>query len=213
MKIKVCGITDIEQLKQLDEIGIDYAGMIFYNRSTRYMTEKLKNVEVKKLNLSIKKIGVFVNASEEDIFMQVELYGLNAVQLHGDETPLFCKHISDKVKVIKAFRINETEHHIDRLIFPFEDFCDYYMFDTGGTGKYGGSGKKFNWQILETSKINKSFFLSGGISLDDVQKLKNFQHPFFYAVDINSGFEIEPGIKDLKQIKSFVEQLKGININ
>lgn len=213
MKIKVCGITDIEQLKQLDEIGIDYAGMIFYNRSTRYMTEKLKNVEVKKLNLSIKKIGVFVNASEEDIFMQVELYGLNAVQLHGDETPLFCKHISDKVKVIKAFRINETEHHIDRLIFPFEDFCDYYMFDTGGTGKYGGSGKKFNWQILETSKINKSFFLSGGISLDDVQKLKNFQHPFFYAVDINSGFEIEPGNKDLKQIKLFVEQLKGININ
>ena len=213
MKIKVCGITDIEQLKQLDEIGIDYAGMIFYNRSTRYMTEKLKNVEVKKLNISIKKIGVFVNASEEDIFMQVELYGLNAVQLHGDETPLFCKHISDKVKVIKAFRINETEHHIDRLIFPFEDFCDYYMFDTGGTGKYGGSGKKFNWQILETSKINKSFFLSGGISLDDVQKLKNFQHPFFYAVDINSGFEIEPGNKDLKQIKLFVEQLKGININ
>ena len=213
MKIKVCGITDIEQLKQLDEIGIDYAGMIFYNRSTRYMTEKLKYVEVKKLNLSIKKIGVFVNASEEDIFMQVELYGLNAVQLHGDETPLFCKHISDKVKVIKAFRINETEHHIDRLIFPFEDFCDYYMFDTGGTGKYGGSGKKFNWQILETSKINKSFFLSGGISLDDVQKLKNFQHPFFYAVDINSCFEIEPGIKDLKQIKSFVVQLKGININ
>lgn len=213
MKIKVCGITDIEQLKQLDEIGIDYAGMIFYNRSTRYMTEKLKNVEVKKLNLLIKKIGVFVNASEEDIFMQVELYGLDAVQLHGDETPLFCKHISDKVKVIKAFRINETEHHIDRLIFPFEDFCDYYMFDTGGTGKYGGSGKKFNWQILETSKINKSFFLSGGISLDDVQKLKNFQHPFFYAVDINSGFEIEPGIKDLKQIKSFVVQLKGININ
>ncbi len=208
MKIKVCGITQAKQLIQLDDLGVDYAGMIFYERSARYVLDKLSGEDVKELNLSLQKVGVFVNASVEEIKARVELYGLNAVQLHGDETPSFCKKISEQVSVIKAFRINTNGQNIDRLINPFEEFCDYYMFDTGGTGKYGGSGEKFDWAILEKAKINKSFFLSGGITLDDAEKIKAFQHPFFYAADINSGFEIEPGVKNMELVKSFAEQFK-----
>lgn len=208
MKIKVCGITHVDQLKQLDQYALDYAGFIFYNKSSRFVLNKINGEEVMRLNLSIQKIGVFVNATEEEIMSQIKLYGLNAVQLHGDETPTFCKHISDQVRVIKAFRININNQNIDRLVHPFEEFCDYYLFDTGGTGKYGGSGEKFDWNILQDNKINKPFFLSGGISMEDVEKVKAFRHPFFYAVDINSGFEIEPGVKDMDKVKLFVDELQ-----
>lgn len=211
MKLKVCGITQIDQLKQLDELGIDYAGLIFYERSPRYVLNKLRSETVNKLNLSIKKVGVFVNASEEDIMTQIELYGLDLVQLHGNETPSFCKHISDQISVIKAFRINKkNEQNIDWMIKPFEDFCDYYMFDNGSDAAYGGSGEKFDWSILQTNKINKPFFLSGGIGFDDTEKVKGFQHPFFYAVDVNSMFEIEPGIKNMDQVKTFVQEFKEV---
>jgi phosphoribosylanthranilate isomerase len=213
MKIKVCGITNADQLKHLEELGIDYAGMIYYNKSSRYVSDKLSSEAVKKLNLSIQKVGVFVNASEKDILTQIELYELNAVQLHGDETPLFCKCISNHVNVIKAFRINGNRQNIDRLVNPFEEYCDNYLLDTGGTGRYGGSGEKFDWNILQDNKINKPFFLSGGISPQDVVKIQAFIHPFFHAVDINSRFETSPGIKNMDQVKIFVEHLKGITSN
>jgi phosphoribosylanthranilate isomerase len=113
MKIKVCGVTQIE----LDELGIDYAGMIFYQQSARYMMDKLKSTEVSNLPLSLKKVGVFVNASVENIQTQVELYGLDLVQLHGDETPAFCKFISQFVSVIKAFRI--TKYNEENMLLLF----------------------------------------------------------------------------------------------
>ncbi|MDQ6758148.1 MAG: phosphoribosylanthranilate isomerase [Bacteroidota bacterium] len=211
MKIKVCGITKAEQLQQLDELGIDYAGLIYFSRSPRYVLDKLKSEEVKKIAISIQKVGVFVNASEEDILTQIELYGLDAVQLHGDETPLFCNHISNHVTVIKAFRIDKkNEQNIDWMIKPYEEFCDYYLFDTGNDNAHGGTGEKFDWQILQSNKINKPFFLSGGISVDDAEEIKAFQHPFFYAVDLNSKFETEPGIKNMDQVKNFVEQIKAV---
>ena len=211
MKIKVCGITQIDQFKQLDELGIDYAGLIFYESSPRYVLNKLRSEDVYKLTLNIQKVGVFVNASEEDIMTQIELYGLDIVQLHGNETPSFCKHISDHVSVIKAFRINKkNEQNIDWMIKPFEEFCDFYLFDTGNEKAYGGTGEKFDWDILKNNKINKPFFLSGGIGLDDVEQLKTFQHPFFYAIDVNSKVEIEDGVKDMKQIKMFAQELKEV---
>ncbi|MDB5198266.1 MAG: hypothetical protein JWO92_229 [Chitinophagaceae bacterium] len=211
MKIKVCGITQVEQLKQLDELGIDYAGLIFFRQSARYMLDKLKTTDVKNLALNLEKVGVFVNASEEDIITQVELYGLDLVQLHGDETPAFCKHISEAVSVIKAFRITKyNEQNIDWMIKPYEEVCDYYLFDTNRKGAYGGTGEKFDWKILNNNIINKHFFLSGGIGLADVEKVKAFHHPFLYAVDINSMVEIEPGIKDMEQVKMFVQKLKKV---
>lgn len=209
MKIKVCGITQLHQLQQLDELGADYAGLIFYQRSVRYVLNKLRSEEIKKLNLSLQKVGVFVNASEEDILTQIELYGLDMVQLHGDETPAFCNHISNHVTVIKSFRITKkNEQNIDWMVKPYEDVCDFYLFDTNRPGAYGGTGEKFDWDILENNKINKLFFLSGGIGLNDVEKLKALHHTFFYAVDINSMFESTPGIKDIDQVKMFIRELK-----
>jgi phosphoribosylanthranilate isomerase len=165
--------------------------------------------DVKDLDLNLEKVGVFVNASEEDITTQVELYGLDLVQLHGDETPAFCKHISSHVSVIKAFRITKyNEQNIDWMVKPYEEVCDYYLFDTNRRGSYGGTGEKFDWNILNNNIINKPFFLSGGIGLADVQKIKAFHHPFLYAVDINSMVEMEPGIKNMEQVKLFVQELK-----
>ncbi len=209
MKIKVCGITQVDQLKQLDELGVDYAGLIFFRQSARYMLDKFKTKDVQNLDLGLQKAGVFVNASEEEINTQVELYGLDLVQLHGDETPAFCKHISNTVSVIKAFRITKyNEQNIDWMVKPYEDVCDYYLFDTNRKGAYGGTGEKFDWKILNNNVINKPFFLSGGIGLADVEKVKAFHHPFLYAVDINSMIEVAPGVKDMDQVKMFVEELK-----
>ena len=183
MKLKVCGITQLKQLQQLDELHIDYAGLIFYDQSRRYVINKLKAADVKPLSLSLKKVGVFVNAAERDIMTQVENFGLDIVQLHGDETPGFCNHISDQITVIKAFRITQTnEQNIDWMIKPYEEVCDYYLFDTNRKGAYGGTGEKFDWEILNKNMINKPFFLSGGIGLADVEKVKSFhQHTCHFS--------------------------------
>ena len=208
MKLKVCGITQLEQLKQLDDIGVNYAGLIFYDQSARCIINKLNAEDVKPLHLSLKKIGVFVNAEEEFIMSQVENFGLDMVQLHGDETPGFCKLISDQITVTKAFRITQTnEQNIDWMMKPYEEYCDYYLFDTNRKNAYGGTGEKFDWKILHQNKINKPFFLSGGIGLKDVEKLKVFEHPFFYCVDVNSRVEISEGIKDMEAIKTMAEEL------
>lgn len=213
MKLKVCGITQLDQLKQLDEIGVNYAGLIFYSQSARYVIDKLNADDIRSLGLSVKKIGVFVNAEEEFIMNQVENFELDMVQLHGDETPGFCKIISDQITVTKAFRITQTnEQNIDWMIKPYEEYCDYYLFDTNRKGAYGGTGEKFNWKILQQNKINKPFFLSGGIGLMDTGKLKSFEHPFFYCVDVNSRMEISEGIKDMEAIKTMAKELLEKNI-
>ncbi len=208
MKIKVCGNTDLKQLEELDKLEIDYAGLIFYEQSPRYVLKNISGKEVRNLNLSIPKVGVFVNESEEEISKQIEEFGLDLVQLQGDETASFCNRISDHIKVIKAFRISALETNIDWLVKEYEEACDYYLFDKGSAGLYGGTGEKFNWELLQKANLKKPFFLSGGISSNDADALKKFEHPFFYGVDVNSRFEIEPGIKDMKLIKQFVNHLR-----
>lgn len=208
MKIKVCGNRDLSQLKELNDLGIDYAGLIFYEQSPRYILGKLEGKDVKELKLPLEIVGVFVNATEDEIMKQIDSYGLSLVQLHGDETPSFCNRISDHIKVIKSFRIMDPDINIDWLVKEYDEVCDYYLFDKGSAGLYGGTGQKFDWSILEKFTIGKPFFLSGGISVNDASDLKKFQHAFFYGVDVNSRFEIEPGIKDIKQVREFVKQLK-----
>ncbi len=214
MKIKVCGNEDILQLQEMDKPAamgskIDYAGFIFYEPSSRYVLKNLSGKEVKNANLSIEKVGVFVNDSEEEIMKQVDDFGLDIVQLHGDETPTFCQRISDKIKVIKAFRISDQDTNIDWLVKEYDEVCDYYLFDKGAPGLYGGTGQKFNWNLLQKAKISKPFFLSGGIDINDVEALRKIKHPFFYGVDINSKFEISPGVKDMDKVKKFVNELKN----
>ena len=211
MRIKVCGMTKPEQVKQLDEMGVEFAGFIFYPKSPRYVFKTMPATEIKKIRGKINKVGVFVNADADEILKTVDACGLYLVQLHGDENPRVCERIANYVSVIKAFRISEDDN-IEWKIREYYDAVDMYMFDTEGVG-YGGTGKKFNWQLLKGQNIRKPFFLSGGISPDDAENLKIFQTDAvakdLFAIDINSKFEIMPGVKDMELVKKFVAQVKS----
>lgn len=208
MNIKVCGITEMKQLQQLDGLDIDFAGLIFYKESPRYIGDKISKKDLKKADLDIKKVGVFVNPEMIEVLDAIDEYGLEVVQLHGDESPEMCEDLSSEVEVIKAFRVTEGVD-IDKLVAPYDAVCDYYLFDTGGLKEsFGGTGQQFDWSILTKSKIEKPFFLSGGIGPEDAQKVKGFVHPDFFGVDINSRFEKEPGVKDMAKVLQFRQGLK-----
>lgn len=208
MNIKVCGITEMKQLQQLDGLDIDFAGLIFYKDSPRYVGDKLNAKDVKKADFDLKKTGVFVNPEMIDVLDAIDEYGLEVVQLHGDESPEICEDLSSEVEVIKAFRIKGDED-IDKLVAPYDAACDYYLFDTGGLKEsFGGTGKQFDWTILSKAKIEKPFFLSGGIGVEDAARVKAFKHPDLFGVDINSKFETAPGVKDMKLILQFRQGMK-----
>jgi len=209
MNIKVCGITQFKQLQQLEALNIDYAGLIFYKDSSRYMREKLPAKEVKQADFDLKKVGVFVNPSYSELLDAIDEYGLDIVQLHGNETPELCEELSAEVEVIKAFRIEDGQVDIDKVVAPYDAVCDYYLFDTGGLKEsFGGTGQQFDWAMLKKAKIEKPFFLSGGIGPDDVKKIRSFKHPDFFAIDINSKFETAPGVKDMAAILKFLQAFK-----
>ena len=208
MNIKVCGITEMKQLQQLEGLDIDFAGLIFYPDSPRYVGDKLSKKDVKKADFDLKKVGVFVNPELIDVLDAIDDYGLQVVQLHGDETPEMCDDLSGEVEVIKAFRIKGDEN-IDKLVAPYDAVCDYYLFDTGGLKEsFGGTGTQFDWDILKKAKIEKPFFLSGGIGVEDVAKIKAFRHPDFFGVDLNSKIETAPGVKDMGKLLQFKMAIK-----
>src|SRR6185437_10439167 len=213
MRVKVCGMTEIEQVKQLDAMGVDFAGFIFYPKSPRYVARHLTGEQVRKARLRIGKVGVFVNATYDEVMRQVDDYGLDMVQLHGDETPRFCEQLASYITVVKVFRLSENDP-VDWLIRPYQESCDMFLFDTEGVG-YGGTGKKFNWDMLKPAAIDKLFFLSGGIEPGDVTRLEAFEREpvarKLFAIDNNSKFEMSPGIKDLKKIKTMVEGMRSPN--
>ena len=208
-RIKVCGMTKIDQMHQLGEMGVQFAGMIFYHKSPRFVMRHLKGYEVKKAKLKVFKIGVFVNASYDEVMNHVDNFGLDMVQLHGDETPYYCSKLSDYISVIKAFRITD-DCDVEWKTRNYYSDTDMYMFDTEGAG-FGGTGKKFNWGKLKGLKINKPFFLSGGIEPGDAESIREFTAESvakdLFAIDINSRFEISPGLKDMDKVKTFVNSL------
>lgn len=206
MKLKVCGMMDPNQLRSLQDLRVNYAGLIFYENSKRCVGDKSQNHKSEIRDIQIKKVGVFVNADIETIKNKVEEYNLSLVQLHGDEGPEFCEQVQELVPVIKAIRIND-EMDLEGELNKYENACDYFLFDTYSK-QYGGSGKKFDWDILQTASISKPFFLSGGIGSGDAEAVKIFSHPLLYAIDINSRFEISPGVKDLEMVKSFIGNFK-----
>ena len=201
----------MKQLQQLDALEIDFVGMNFYNGSPRYVGDKISKEAMKEADFDIKKVGVFANSPYDEIMKIVENYNLDIVQLHGNETADFCSELSDELEVIKVFRIgSETSAEVDKILKEFDDVCDYYLFDSGGFREaLGGTGKQFDWDILLKAKIEKPFFLGGGIGPDDVSKLKAFQHPDFFGIDINSKFETAPGMKDMVKLLKFVKGLKS----
>ena len=209
MRLKVCGITNPEQLEQLNEMQIEFGGLIFYPNSPRYVFKHTTAQDIKKVKGNINKVGVFVNATEDYVLKSIDDCGLYLVQLHGDETPYYCEKISNYITVIKVFRIGQDENILWR-IKDYVDVVDIFLFDTDGAG-YGGTGKKFDWSVLSGLTINKPFFLSGGITPDDTENLKAFmQLPVaknLFAFDINSKFEIVPGIKDMTKIDAFCKEM------
>jgi phosphoribosylanthranilate isomerase len=208
MRVKVCGMTQLEQVDELADAGATFAGFIFYPKSPRYVFKHMTTTQIRKEN-NINKVGVFVNATVEEVLHMVDECRLHMVQLHGDESPKYCEKIADYVSVVKAFRLSDNDS-LQWMIKPYMDVCDMFMFDTMGSG-YGGTGKKFDWSILREQTIGKPFFLSGGIEEGDEEKLKEFiQEPVakaLFAIDINSRFEISPGIKDMNKVRQFCRNL------
>jgi phosphoribosylanthranilate isomerase len=204
MKLKVCGMKFVENIEQVSGLYPDYMGFIFYEKSKR-------NFEgvIPKLPKSIKKTGVFVNEYPEILVSLVEEYQLEAIQLHGDETIAYIKQIKTylpSVEIIKVFGIKDEFNF--ELLKPFLQVVDYFLFDTKGKER-GGNGYQFDWSILEAYPYEKPFFLSGGIGLKevvDLQKVLDSDLPI-YAIDINSKFEIEPGLKNINDIKIFKNKL------
>lgn len=204
MKIKVCGLKHQSNIEELMQLPIDYMGFIFYNKSPRFVDENLSFDFMRSIPKHIKKVGVFVNKSSYSICDKIAHYNLDIVQLHGNESPGLCLELKPYVKVIKAFPINDN--------FDFEQLnnyssvVDYFLFDSP-TVNYGGSGNTFNWQVLEKNKYDIPFFLSGGISEEHIELIKQLKIPQLVGIDINSKFEIEPGLKDTDKIKQLITKL------
>lgn len=210
MRIKVCGITTEDQLQELATTGAEFAGLIFYPKSPRYVLRHMTTMQIRKQQ-AVNKVGVFVNASAEEILLQVDECRLHMVQLHGDESPRFCERIADYISVVKVFRIGAG----DPIRFRIQDYmnvCDMFMFDTEGAG-YGGTGQKIDPNWLSGQTIGKPYLLSGGLDMSDAATLNAFadtpEGRGLFAVDINTAFEVAPGIKDLEKIGQFKKQFRS----
>jgi phosphoribosylanthranilate isomerase len=207
MKIKVCGMKDPQNIKAIRKLPIDYMGFIFYSKSPRCV-HKLAPEIVDILPDSIRKTGVFVNEKADFLQRKIEEYRLNAVQLHGNEPVKYVEHLQREnpgLIIVKAFRIAGESDFL--ATEEYGKISDYFLFDTK-TPQYGGSGKKFDWSVLDSYQGKTPFFLSGGISAEDAEEIKKIQHPGLYGLDLNSRFEIEPGLKDIKQIEQFLKTLR-----
>jgi phosphoribosylanthranilate isomerase len=203
-KIKICGMKHPENILEIAAFQPDYMGFIFYAQSPR----NFENV-IPELDKSIQKVGVFVNASFEEIQEKATKYKLDLIQLHGDESPEFCLLLQqNKLKVIKSFNIDNTFNF--NSLSNYFNCCNYFLFDTKGVN-YGGNGTSFDWRILERYYLNKPYFLSGGIGLESLNDLKTFFQKDYakkcLAIDLNSKFEIEPGIKNPDTLKTFIQNL------
>ena len=210
LKIKVCGLTLLPQIQELISLNVDFLGFIFYEKSPRFVLNHLSLEGISEINHQ-GKVGVFVNEKVEKISEISEKAKLNFIQLHGDEDEEFVKKLrlslSKNIKIIKVIRIgNQSFDELQKTINQQPSTVNYLLFDTDSKA-FGGTGKTFDWQILNEIEIPIPYFLSGGISLENIHQLSTINHQPL-ALDINSKFEIEPGIKNLEKIKTFKSLLK-----
>lgn len=199
MNIKVCGITQLKQLQQLDGLNIDFAGLDFQKESERFVDDKIAPEELKESDFDIKKTGVFKDAEMIDMLDAIDHYGLEVIQLNGSENTEVCADLSEEVEVIKTFTI-DGKVDIDEMVADYDEVCDYYLFEN--------TAKKFDWKILAKAKIEKPFFIGGVIGVEDAAAIKKIKHPDFYGININSQFEKEPGVKDMGLILKLKQELK-----
>ncbi len=195
-------MRDSENIRAIEQTKADLMGFIFLPKSPRFVASLPEYMPKKQ-----KRVGVFVNASLEQILAKAQKFSLEYIQLHGDEPPAFCSELKNRgLKVIRAQRIANTD---DIIRAESYNMADLMIFDTK-TELYGGSGKKFNWQLLENYKGCVPFLLSGGIRSDTFEEIKAFFHPQFAGIDLNSGFEISPALKDVGKLNNFIEKIKGM---
>ena len=204
MKLKVCGMKQENNILDVADLEPNYMGFIFYEKSPRNFT-----YEIPELPEDVKKIGVFVNASIDFIVSKIEQYRLEGVQLHGNESPEFCKELKTyDILVIKVFSMKNQFNF--KVLEPYEEVCDYYLFDTKGK-EPGGNGYTFNWNLLKQYKLTKPYFLSGGIGLDNMDDLLLFlkrpESRLCCTLDVNSKFESATAFKDIQKLKDFKYQL------
>ena len=213
MKLKICGMKYTDNIIEIGALLPDYMGFIFWKKSPRYF-----DGTIPELIKTIKKTGVFVNETVENIFAKINKYDLQAVQLHGKESVEFCLELKNKIElkidhkieIIKVFSVGENFDF--EILKPFENVCDYFLFDTEGKLP-GGNGTAFNWNILENYKSEKPFFLSGGIGIEDIPIIKKLKLPI-YGIDINSKFEIEPGLKNVELCReAYIQTHKSAYVN
>ncbi|WP_040400256.1 phosphoribosylanthranilate isomerase [Cecembia lonarensis] len=206
MKLKVCGMVHPQNIQELvNEVNPDWMGMIFYPPSPRYVGT---SGEIASAARSLDKVGVFVNEPLSSVLEKVALFGLKVLQLHGNESVEEVRLLKEKsgLEIFKVFKIGNK---IDwELLRPYLPWVDYFLFDTY-TEYHGGSGKTFDWSLLKNYPYEKPFILSGGIGIEEVQAILDLkkQMPQLAGLDINSRFEIAPGLKDIPKIKAFKKQL------
>lgn len=202
MKLKVCGMREAHNINALVRLEPDYMGFIFWEPSKRYCTEVPNGIPD-----GIQKVGVFVDETSENIRAKVRKFSLQAVQLHGHETPEQCNELQAHCEVIKAFRIGPGFDF--KTLEPYQNVCAYFLFDTQGPLP-GGNGKSFDWQLLENYTLDTPFFLSGGIGLDHVAAIAEIRKRDWplYGLDINSQFESEPGLKNIDALQEFKNHLQ-----
>lgn len=195
-----------DNIKELAKLNPDFIGLIFYPKSKRFVEDKYANQVLSSIPEDIMKVGVFVNEVQAEVVRKVSLFKLDIVQLHGNESATYCADFKNLgIPVIKAFGVDEAFDF--KSAEKYEGICDYFLFDTK-TSLHGGSGKKYDWGLLNNYSGSIPFFLSGGIELNDVKQILSLNHPAFRAVDVNSGFEIEHGLKDIDQLNRFFNELK-----
>ncbi len=198
--IKVCGMREAQNIKEVEQLGADMIGFIFYPKSPRYVYEIPEY-----LPTHANRIGIFVNESKKTVLTMVDRFGLDYVQLHGEESPEYCRSLKQSdIKLIKAFSIQR-----EKDLYPskaYEEICDYFLFDTK-CQQYGGSGNQFDWSLLKAYSGETPFLLSGGINLYSSKALKEFSHPKLAGYDLNSRFEFAPGKKDTERLREFLQQI------
>lgn len=203
MIIKVCGMRDAENIRAADKLKIQMMGFIFYPKSSRYV-----KLHPSYMPEHAHRVGVFVDAQIDNILRIAAEYELSYIQLHGNESPSICRQLSENgFGVIKAFSVSSADDL--KACTQYEGCCAFFLFDTK-TPLYGGSGRSFDWSILQHYNGETPFLLSGGIAPEDTERLKNFSHIRWAGIDLNSRFETEPGYKNIALLNNFVNQINNI---
>ena len=201
--IKVCGMRDAENIREVESLGIDMMGFIFWPKSKRYVSRRPNHLPKR-----VKRVGVFVDEDPGLVKRIAHDYGLDYIQLHGSESPAYIFQLRG-LHVIKAFNI-ATAEDLEQTK-TYEGLVDYFLFDTKGKS-VGGNGEKFDWSVLEAYDGSTPFLLSGGIGPDDADRVKACRHPKCAGIDLNSRFEIAPGLKDVNTMRSFIREIREIRV-